>query len=624
VSRTASAYRSRCRPELAWLCAAAFAVAALTLTIAPAAAQQPAGYERRELTIPARDGITLFAVALIPTNSTAPLPILLVRTPYSAAGVFRTTSLPPAYRELAEDGYIFVSQDIRGRFGSGGEYVTMRAQRNPDNPKATDESTDTWDTIDWLVKNLPGNNGKVGVLGSSYPGLLAALAGVGAHPALKAISPQAPMSDVWMGDDFFHQGAFRQTQGVVFSALMETDPKGFTFLPIPEYDQYAFYLQFPTLDSLANTMGVSRLPLWVSFATHPAWDSFWQARSLTNIVTRPEVPTLFVGGVWDQEDVLGPQLAYRAAEKADTKNWNHIVLGPWFHGGWNQPGGDSLGPVRFGSNTADYFRANIQRPWFAWYLHGTGNGSFPEAWAFETGENKWHTFDAWPPKNAQPRNIYLRANGKLSFDPPPVTAGTAQFTSYISDPAHPIPYAPRPDGDNGWRTWLEQDQRFVDNRPDVTTWASEPLTQDLTIAGDVTAHLFASTTGTDADWVVKLIDVYPDSVEDRPAMAGFELMVNADIMRGRYWKGFTMAVPIPANTVTAFTVDLHQQLYQFRKGHRLMVQVQSSWFPLYDRNPQTFVPNIFQAKPSDFKAQVHRVWHTATYPSHLSLSILPN
>ncbi len=456
--------------------------------------------------------------------------------------------MPLAYRELAQDGYIFVSEDIRGRFGSGGEFVTMRSQRDPENPNGIDESTDAYDTIDWLVKNLPGNSGKVGVLGISYPGWLAALAGVGAHPALKAISPQAPMADVWMGDDFFHQGAFRQTQGVVFAALVEMDSKGFTFLSFPEYDQYEFYLKFPTLDSLAKATGVAKLPLWISFATHPTWDTWWQAKALPSVFTRPEVPTLFVGGVWDQEDILGPQLAYRTAEKADTRSWNHIVLGPWFHGGWAQPGGDSLGPIRLGGNTADWYRANIERPWFAWYLHGKGNGDFPEAWAFETGENKWHTFDAWPPKNAQPCNIYLRANGKLSFDPPPAATRSAASDSFVSDPARPIPYMPRPDDGNGWRTWLEQDQRFVDNRPDVLTWRSEPLTEDLTIAGDVTAHLFASTTGTDADWVVKLIDVYPDSVADRPAMGGYQLIVNADIMRGRYWKGFSKAVPIPANS----------------------------------------------------------------------------
>jgi len=596
-------------------------VTILALAVTPARSQQGVEYERRELSIPVRDGTTLFAVALIPKNHTTPLPILLIRTPFSAAGAFRDSTVPGPYHELAEDGYIFVSEDIRGRVGSGGEFITLRSQRNPKDPNGVDESTDAFDTIDWLVKNLPGNNGKVGVLGSSYPGWLAALAGVGAHPALRAISPQAPMGDVWMGDDFFHQGAFRQTQGVVFSMLVGPDSKGFSFLDIPDYDHYDFYLRFPTLDSLAKATGVAKFPVWRSFVEHPSWDSYWQEKALPAVMKRPEVPTLWVGGTWDAEDILGPQLTYAELEKADTKHWNHIVLGPWPHNGWNRPGGDSLGPIRFGGSTADWYRANVLRPWFAWYLHGKGNGTFPEAWIFEAGENQWHTFDAWPPKNIQPRKLYLRANGRLSFDPPP--AGAGQYDSYVSDPAHPVPNVPRPDDEDGWDSWLVQSQRFVDNRPDVTSWVSEPLAEDLTIAGDVVAHLFASTTGTDADWVVKLIDVYPDSIADRPAMGGYQLMVNADIMRGRYWKSFSTPAPIPANAVTLFDVDLHQQLYRFLKGHRIMVQVQSTWFPLYDRNPQTFVANIFRARPTDFKAQQHRIWRTPRYPSHLSVGVLP-
>ena len=592
--------------------------------------QHAIAYERRELTIPVRDGTHLFAVALIPKDLSRPVPILLIRTPFSAAREFQSAELPNAYKELGEDGYIFVTEDIRGRYGSEGAFVTNRAQTDPRNPTGTNESTDAYDTIDWLVKNLPNNNGKVGVLGISYRGWLAGLAGVHAHPALKAISPQAPMTDTWMGDDFFHQGAFRQTQGVAYTAWIE----GQQGLSIPDYDQYTFYLRFATLGSVAKATGVAQLPSWIGFRAHPSWDAYWQSKAMQYVLTRPEVPILFVGGWWDQEDILGPQLAYHTVERVDTNGWNRIVLGPWFHGGWAQPGGDSLGPIRLGSNTADYFREHIQRPWFAYYLHGEGDGRFPEAWAFETGENRWHTFDAWPPRSAEPRNIYLRAGGKLSFDPPPSTAlgkgapalrpaSRLEYDAYVSDPARPIPYLPRPDDGTGWSTWLERDQRFVDGRPDVLSWESEPLAADLTIAGDVVAHLFASTTGTDADWVVKLIDVYPDSVPDRPGLGGYELMVNADIMRGRYWKGFSRATPIPANTVTPFNVDLHEQLYRFLKGHRLMVQVQSTWFPLYDRNPQTFTPNIFDAEPSDFQAQEHRVWHTALYPSHVSVLVLP-
>jgi hypothetical protein len=609
------------RSAIRLLCSIVVSTAALA-PAAPAAAQQATGpeYERRELTIPVRDGTRLFAVALLPKGASQPLPILLVRTPFGAAREFRSAELPAAYRELAEDGYIFVTEDIRGRFKSEGEFVTTRPQRDPRDPKGIDESTDAYDTIDWLVEHLPNNTGKVGVLGISYRGWLAGLAGVGAHPALKAISPQAPVTDTWLGDDFFHQGAFRQTQGVAYAAWIESG-KGFS---IPEHDEYDFYRKFPTLDSLARATGVMQLPSWIGFRTHPAYDAYWRARALQNVLTKPEVPILFVGGWWDQEDILGPELAYRTVERADARHWNHVVLGPWYHGGWARPGGDSLGPIQLGSKTADWFRANVQRPWFAYWLHGKGDGRFPEAWGFETGGNRWRTFDAWPPKEARQRNLYLRENGTLSFDPPkPAAAGAQASDAYLSDPAHPVPYIPRPDDGSGWQTWLEQDQRFVGDRPDVLTWTSGPLTEDLTIAGGVVAHLFASTTGTDADWVVKLIDVYPDSVPDRPQMGGYELIVNADIMRGRYWRGFGRATPIPANTVTPFDVDLHEQLYRFRRGHRLMVQVQSSWFPLYDRNPQTFVPNIFQAKPGDFRAQTHRVWHTARYPSHLSVPVLP-
>jgi hypothetical protein len=356
------------------------------------------------------------------------------------------------------------------------------------------------------------------------------------------------------------------------------------------------------------------------------------------VVRKAEVPTLVVGGWWDEEDLLGPQLLYRTLERADSARRNFLVMGPWSHGSWSRPGGDSLGPLRFASRPADDFRANIQRPWFAYYLHGKGDGRFPEAQVFETGTNEWRRFDAWPPTDATPRRLYLRENGRLAFDPPAAIPSsgivkpardpidpmhTNAFDAFVSDPAHPVPYIPRPDNGEGWSTWLLQDQRFVDNRPDVLTWASAPLDEDLTLAGDVVAHLFASTTGTDADWVVKLIDVYPDSVPDRPQMGGYELIVNADILRGRYWKGFARATPVPENTVTPFTVDLHGQLYRFRKGHRLMVQIQSTWFPLYDRNPQRFVPNIFAAKPEDFRAQTHRVWHAARYPSHLSLAVMP-
>ena len=593
-------------------------------------AQPAASYVRRELTIPMRDGTPLFAVALVPVGITKPLPIVLVRTAFGAARAFRDTSVPVAYRELAEDGYIFVSEDIRGRGRSGGTFVTNRAQDDARNALGTNESTDAYDTLDWLVKQLPNNNGRVGVTGTSYSGWLAGLAAVNAHPALKAVSPQAPTTDTWLGDDFFHQGAFRQTQGVTYAAYIE----GTTGLSIPDVDQYAFYQRIPTLDSLAKVTGVADRPSWIGFRAHPAWDAYWQAKAMQRVLSASSVPTLIVGGFWDEEDILGPQLAYRTLEQADARNMNRLVLGPWAHNAWIRAGGDSLGPVPLGSRTADDFLENIQRPWFAWYLHGTGEGRFPEAWVFESGGNRWRTFDSWPPREATVRRLYLRENGAIAFEPPPSSAAagkptapdrmhTREFDAYVADPAHPVPYMPRPDDGSAWSTWMLQDQRFVDGRPDVLTWVSEPLTSDLTIAGRVVAQLFASTTGTDADWVVKLIDVTPDTVREGPLTGGYQLIVNADIMRGRYWKGFSTAHPIVANTITRFTVDLHDQLYRFRTGHRLMVQLQSTWFPLYDRNPQRFVPNIFAANASDFGAQQHRVWHTARHPSHVEVRVLP-
>ena len=590
----------------------------------PAAGQGSAEYERRELKIPMRDGVTLFAVALVPKATTAPLPILFIRTPFSATREFRNTTLPTSLRELGEDGYIFVVEDIRGRFGSGGDFVTMRPPRDRRDPRAVDESTDAWDSIDWLVRELPNNNGKVGVLGVSYRGWLAALAGVDPHPAIRAISPQGLVADAWLGDDFFHQGAFRQTQGVAYAAYIE----GTNGLSIPDYDQFDFYRKIPTLDSLARVTGVGALPSWVGFHAHPSYDAYWEARALQNVFRSTQVPTLVVGGWWDEEDLLGPQLLYRTLERADSAGRNFLIMGPWSHGSWARLGGDSLGPISFGEKTADYFRASIQRPWFAYYLHGRGDGRFPEAVVFESGSNQWRRLDTWPPKTAIERRLYLRENSRLSFDAPRLSTTksardsmrTKDYDAFVSDPAHPVPYLPRPDNGDGWNNWLVQDQRFVDNRPDVLSWVSEPLAADLTIAGDVTAHLFASTTGSDADWVVKLIDVYPDSVSQ---MGGYELIVNADIMRGRYWKSFARPAPIPVNAVTPFTVDLHGQLYRFGRGHRIMVQIQSSWFPLYDRNPQRFVPNIFAAKPQDFQRELHRVFHSAKHPSHLTLSVQP-
>lgn len=585
------------------------------------AAQQPddSAYVRSEAMIPMRDGVKLRVVIMTPRNATAPLPILLQRTPYNANGAQFTARRA---HDLGLDGYIIVFQDIRGRFGSEGTFDMNRPPKS--GSQCCDESTDSYDTIDWLVKNVPNNNGRVGTWGVSYPGWLTAVTGIGAHPALKAISPQAPMGDTWMGDDFFHQGAFRLSYGTEYTWSMESSSDQSEDPSPSRFDVYEWYRSFPTLGALAAAVRADRWPSWHRFSEHAAYDSIWQARSLPRYMMHATVPTLVVGGWWDQEDEYGPLAHYAALERTDTAGLVHLVMGPWYHGQWSGDSGVALGNARFGRATGVDYR-ELQTRWFDYYLKGQGDGHFPEAWLFDAGTNTWRTFDKWPPANAQHKRLYFQASGALSFDAPKAAAGNDQFTS---DPTHPVPYRPRPieltyGRGSRWRRWETEDQRFVDGRPDVLTWQTAPLTEDVTVAGNVVAHLFASTTGSDADWVVKLIDVYPDTVPSRPEMQGYELMVTGEIMRGRYRKSFERPAAIPPNTVQAFMVDLHQQAYTFTRGHRIMVQVQSTWFPLYDRNPQTFVPNIFRARAADYQARVHRVYRTARYPSSVEIDVVP-
>jgi putative CocE/NonD family hydrolase len=590
-------------------------------------AQTPPGrltdrFERRDVRIPMRDGVELFTAIFTPRAAAESLPFILLRTPYGVRdGELRLGGV----RELVRDGYIFVFQDIRGRYGSQGTFVMNRPPCDKRGPGCIDEATDAWDTIGWLLENVPRNNGRVGQLGISYPGWLTNASAFEPHPALKALSPQATMGDTWMGDDFFHQGAFRLSYGLEYAWGMEASTDG-SVNPAPgRYDTYDWYRSFPTLSALAAAVGANAWPTWRLFAEHPAFDSAWRVRALPGRLRSAPVPTLTVGGWWDQEDIYGPQATYAAMEANDSGARNFLVMGPWYHGQWAREAGDSLGQVRFGSATGDHYRRRIEAPWFAYWLKGRGDGRFAEATVFDAGIGEWRTFDAWPPRQATKRRLYVRANGRLSFEPPRDTAGSDR---YVSDPAHPVPYRPRPiewtydPRGSRWRQWMTEDQRFVEGRPDVLVWQTEPLAEDVTLAGSVVAKLFASTTGTDADWVVKLIDVYPDTVADRPNMGGYQLMVVGEIMRGRYHRGWEAPSPIPANRVTPFTVDLHQQAYTFRRGHRIMVQVQSTWFPLYDRNPQTFVRNIFLARAGDYRAQTHRIHRTARYPSHIELDVL--
>jgi uncharacterized protein len=583
------------------------------LLLSTAVQAQDSAYTRTEAMVPMRDGVRLFTVILSPRQATSPQPLLMDRTPYGVAGPISLTR----YAELAADGYIFVFQDIRGRYRSEGTFVMNRPQRR--DGSGTDESTDTYDTIEWLLKNVPNNNGRVGIFGVSYPGWLTAVAGIGAHPALKAISPQAPMGDTWLGDDFFHQGAFRLTYGLEYTWELEAS-KDESVIPSPaRYDTYEWYRSFPTLTGLANAVGANDWPTWRRFVEHPSYDSVWKNRSLGVTFAHTTVPTLVVGGWWDQEDEFGPLLTYRTLSRTDTARIVSLVMGPWSHGQWANGPGTKLGNVLFGGHsTGAEFRA-LEAKWFAHWLHDAPGGTLPAATVFDAGTDEWRTYDHWPATGTA-RRFYFRADGVLSTTAP-VDAGADQ---YVSDPAHPIPYRPRPvertySDHSRWYRWETEDQRFVDGRPDVLTWQTAPLTSDVTIAGNVVAHLFASTTGSDADWVVKLIDVYPDTIPDNPEMGGYELMVTGDIMRGRYRASFEHPAPIPPNQVEPFTVDLHQQSYTFRAGHRIMVQVQSTWFPLYDRNPQTFVPNIFQAHASDYQPRVHRIYRSARYPSNVEV-----
>ncbi|MEO8337271.1 MAG: CocE/NonD family hydrolase, partial [bacterium] len=570
---------------------ALFITAFCAASVLPAQKYDPKTYEHSSADIPMRDGLKLHVEIYWPKDAREPLPFLFERTPY---GVGEWAGrLSAGYSDLAEEGYIFVFEDIRGRYKSEGTFVMQRPPRPVDSPaQAVDEGTDTHDSIDWMLQNIPKNNGRVGMLGVSYDGWTAAMGMLNGHPALKAVSPQASPSDMWIGDDFHHNGAFRLSYGFEYAYLTEATKENSDF-DFGTYDTYEWYLKLGALSNVqSKVLKDKKLPTWTDFAAHPNYDGFWQRQAMKPYLTRVNVPTLNVAGWWDQEDFYGPVTIYRELEKHDAKNQNFMVVGPWRHGGWGSGPAQKLGKIDFGSPTGEYYRQKIQAPFFAHYLKDKGTLDQPEATVFESGSNKWRTFDSWPPKSALKKSLYFHADGKLSFDPPSAGEGSSN-DSYVSDPAKPVPYRPRPieptyyPKGSGWYTWLLEDQRFVQNRPDVLSWETEPLTEDVVVAGEITAKLFASTTGQDADWVVKLIDVYP---EDYPAdfkLGGYEFMIANDVFRGRFWKSYEKPVALVPNAVTPFTIDLHTQSYRFQKGHKIMVQVQSTWFPIIDRNPQT-------------------------------------
>lgn len=609
---------------------AALLAAALSLQIAlpaaPLGAQQRftrADYVQSSHDIPMRDGILLHLEVFAPRASTDPLPFLLQRTPYGvgAAG----NRLDGSYKELAEEGYIFVFQDIRGRYKSGGTFEMQRPPRLRDGPRnAIDESTDTYDSIEWMLRNIPRNNGRVGMLGVSYDGWTAAMGMLDPHPALKAVSPQASPADMFIGDDFHHNGAFRLSYGFEYAFLTEASKENSNFT-FDRYDTYDWYLALGPLSNVqARYLKDRTLPTWTDFAEHPNYDAFWQRQAMKPYLTRVTMPTLNVAGWWDQEDFYGPLTIYRTLEQHDTRGENVLVVGPWWHGGWSNGPGQKIDAIDFGSATGEYYRQRIQAPFFAKHLKDRGDFKAAEATVFESGSNQWRTFTAWPPAEAVTRSLYFHEGGRLSFTPP-VARDSAGVDHYVSDPAKPVPYRRRPieptyfPKGSKWRTWLLQDQRFVDGRPDVLTYQTEPLTEDVVLAGEITAKLFASTTGQDADWVVKLIDVYPDEVASDHTLGGYQLMVANEVFRGRFRESFEKPVPLVPGRVTPFTIDLHTQSYRFLKGHRIMVQVQSTWFPIIDRNPQTWVANIFKATAADYVAQTHSIWRTPAAPSRVEI-----
>jgi putative CocE/NonD family hydrolase len=582
-------------------------------------------YQRSEVMIPMRDGVKLHAVILKPVDIAGPLPFLIQRTPYGVDGTNRATFFG-SRPELARAGYIYVGEDIRGRYRSEGEFVMSRPLVDHHNPKAVDESTDTYDTVEWLLKNVPGNNGRAGFLGTSYPGFLAMMAGIDPHPAVKAISPQAPMIDVWMGDDFFHNGAFRQSYGYDYVYMYESSKEE---TPVnygrdkdgKPVDGFDYFLERGSFAEDVKRSGTRMLPTWKLFLDHPAYDAVWSSRAVQNAMKAVTVPTLTVGGYYDQEDIYGPQIEYATLEPHDAKHENFLVLGPWRHGSWSSSS-RHLGDLNYGEPIGKEFRAQIEAKFFGHYLKDEPGFDLEDTASFQTGSNTWKRYEHFPPTKAEVTTLHIQGEGKLSWTDSPARGRT----SFVSDPATPVPYRHRPiqptyaDGSQ-WFNWLTEDQRFVADRKDVAVWKLPVLQKDLVVTGEVSADIFASTSGSDNDMVVKLIDQYPEDDAD-PRMRGYQLMINAEIFRGRYLDSFAQARQLRAGTVREYRFSLHDVDHVFKAGHTVMVEIQSSWFPLYDRNPQTFVPNIMTAKPEDYRPATITIFSDSEHDSNLQMPLM--
>ncbi len=582
-------------------------------------------YRRSEVMIPMRDGVKLHAVILKPADIATPLPFLLTRTPYGVDGT-SAASFVAQRPELARDGYIYVAEDIRGRFKSEGRFVMMRPLADHRNPKAVDESTDAYDTVAWLLKNVPGNNGRVGVVGTSYPGFLTMMAGIDPHPAVKAISPQAPMIDVWMGDDFFHNGAFRQSYGYDYGYMMESSRENSDISygkdkdgsPV---DGFSYFLERGSFAQDVKRSGSKLLPTWKLFLNHPEYGVDWRSRAVEQWLTKVTVPTLTVGGYYDQEDMWGPQEEYAKLEPHDAQHENFLVLGPWRHGSWNASS-RYLGNLNYGEPIGKEFRERIEAKFFAHYLKDEPGFTLEDTASFQTGSNTWKYYPHFPPPHSRPTSLYLQGNGLLSWS----ASTTDTTTSYVSDPANPVPYRHRPiqatyGPGSQWYNWLLEDQRFVTGRKDVAVWKLPVLRHDVTFTGEVVADIYAATTGTDNDMVVKLIDAYPQDDPDA-RMRGYQLLTNAEIFRGRYLASFATPEPIQAGAVREYKFSLHDVDHVFKVGHTILVEIQSTWFPLYDRNPQTFVPNIMKARPEDYRLATITIYSGAGHESNVTVPVM--
>ncbi|MGE5347408.1 MAG: CocE/NonD family hydrolase [Acidithiobacillales bacterium] len=599
-------------------------------------------YDRRVVMIPMRDGVKLHTVILVPKGAKN-AGILLTRTPYDADALTshsESSHLAPmlegydnATDVIVEGGYIRVVQDVRGKYGSEGDYVMNRPLRGPLNATAVDHATDTWDTIDWLVKNVPESNGKVGILGISYDGFTPLMALFNPHPALKVSVPMNPMVDGWIGDDWFHNGAFRQL-GASYIYEQEADRKNEEKWWTSHFDDYDTFLSAGSAGELGRRHGMEQLGFWKKLTEHPSYDFFWQEQAVDKLLAHEplKVPVMLVDSLWDQEDIYGAPAVYKAIEPKDAGNDKvFLVLGPWRHG-QEIDDGSALGPIKFDSDTAKTFRREVLAPFLAQYLKdGAPKADIAPVTAFETGTNVWRRLNEWPAGCVsgcaiKPTPLYLEVGGRAAFTPP--KDSDAPFEEYVSDPARPVPFLGRPsipssyDDSASWRTWLVSDQREASGRTDVAVFASEVLTAPVKVSGQPVVNLVASTSGTDSDWVVKLIDVYPDQVSDQPPLGGYQLMISADIFRGRYRESLETPKPLAAGQPLLYKFAIPNANHVFLPGHRIMVQVQSSWFPLYDRNPQTFVPNIFWAKPEDYKKATQRIYHSPGQASFVELPVV--